>query len=214
VEGKGHRATEKPMTNVDVTNEFFDWLRCNLDRVFSDERIQRTLSEKLAEIHPAIRWEFGPYEDEKSFFAFSPNLDIKLLVLTERLVDAAPTIPHWVFLSSKPRKKWQSRSIEVRDNQGKVIQYNLDAWLYYLTSFNDGEFFDVNLVPYGYEDRPLDELKYVASLLVEFELGERMFIEFVDRINIVLPSELQEFGNKIENFHDQLVQELARNKRH
>lgn len=72
----------------------------------------------------------------------------------------------------------------------------------------------MNLVPYGHEDRPVDERKYVASLLVEFELGERMFMEFVDRINIVPPAELQAFGNKIENLHDQLVQEIARNKRH
>jgi hypothetical protein len=86
--------------------------------------------------------------------------------------------------------------------------------LYYLSSFSDGEFFDVNLVPCDYEDKPLDDLKHAASLFVEFELGERMFMEFVDRTNIVLPADLKEFGNKIEHLHDQLLEEVAKKPRH
>lgn len=60
----------------------------------------------------------------------------------------------------------------------------------------------------------MDELEYARSLFVEFELGERMFIEFVDRINMVLPSQLTAFGNRIEHLHDQIVQELDKNIRH
>lgn len=79
-----------------------------------------------------------------------------------------------------------------------------------LTSFNEGEFFDVNLVPYGCEENPAEDLQYVAILFVEFELGERMFMEFVDRTNIVLASELNVFANTIENLHDQILQELSK----
>lgn len=199
------------MTNSDA---FLAWLTANLDGVFEDEEIQRAVSKRLATIDPAIRWEAGPYDDEHAFFAFSPNLDIKLLPLTEQLAQAAPVVPGWVFLSSKPRKKWQTRTIRIRDSKDQVIQYNFDQWLFYLTSFKDGEFFDANLVPCGYEDKPLDDLKYAASLFVEFELGERMFMEFVDRTNIVLPADLKEFGNKIEHLHGQLLQEIAKKPRH
>jgi hypothetical protein len=49
---------------------------------------------------------------------------------------------------------------------------------------------------------------------VEFELGERLFIEFIDRTNIVLPSELNVFANRIEHLHDQILQELAKQTHH
>src|SRR5690606_1156759 len=110
------------------------WLRSHLDRVFFDEAVQRILTNKLAEIDPRIRWEVGPYDAHRSFFAFSPNLDLKLLPLTEALARAAPEIPGWIFLSSKPRKQWTSRVIEIKDAEGGVARYNIDTWAYYLTS--------------------------------------------------------------------------------
>ncbi len=211
MEAEGHRSTEDIMKR---SSTFFAWLRTNLDRVFFDEAVQRTLTNRLAEIDPRIRWEVGPYGAEMSFFAFSPNLNLKLLPLTEALAKGAPDVAGWIFLSSKPRKQWKSRVIETKDAEGRVDRYNIDMWAYYLTSFNEGEFFDVNLVPYGCEDKPLDDLKYAASLFVEFELGERMFIEFIDQTNIVLPSELNVCANKIENLHDQILQELSKMARH
>ena len=192
----------------------FEWLPGNLQRLFHDESVQKTLTEKLAQVHPGVRWEVGPFKDGKSFFAFSPNLDAKLLAVTEALAKRAPEVPGWVFLPAKPRKMWMSRSIEIADSKGRLVQYSFEHWLYYLTSFNDGEFFDVNLVPCGYENLPRDELQYAGSLFVEFELGERIFMEFIDRVNIVLPSELDEFGNKIEHLHDQIMQQLEKNVRH
>jgi hypothetical protein len=194
-------------------NALFEWLPGILDRLFHDETAQKMLTEKLAQVHPGIRWEVGPFQEGKSFFVFSPNLDVKLLPATETLARSAPEVPGWVFLPAKPRKMWTSRSIEIAEGKGEVVRYNFDRWLYYLTSFKDGEFFDVNLVPCGYEDKPLDDLQYAGSLFVEFELGERMFMEFVDRINIVPPSELAEFGNKIEHLHDQIMQQLEKKVR-
>jgi len=55
---------------------------------------------------------------------------------------------------------------------------------------------------------------YTASLFVEFELGERIFVEFVDRTNIVMPADLDAFGNKVENLYDQLMEEIAKKTRH
>lgn len=211
METEEHRVTENVMNS---TSEFFAWLRSNLEHVFVDEAVQRTLTDKLAEINPRVRWEVGPYDAGRSFLAFSPSLDIQLLPLTETLAKAAPDMPGWIFLSSKPRKQWKSRVIEIEDAEGQFVRYSIDPWAYYLTRFNDGEFFDVNLVPYGCEGRPLDDLQYVASLFVEFELGERMFIEFIDRTNIVLPSELKVFANKIEHLHGQVLQELSDKVRH
>ena len=190
-------------------------MRNNLGRVFSDRSLQEAaITKKLAEIDPRLRWEVGPYDPERSFFAFSPNLNLDLLPLTEALTRVAPELPAWMFLSSKPRKRWKSQVIEITDANDRIVRYDINKWRYYLTSFNGGEFFDVNLIPYGCEGMPLDDLRHVASLFVEFELEERMFVEFIDRTNIILPSELKEFADKAENLHDQIQQQLAKRVRH
>src|SRR5690606_27660378 len=120
----------------------------NIERLFSDADAQSELTERLNAINPKLRWEVGPSGHSESFLALSPNLSFELLEITKNLVKQAPNIPGWVFLPSKPRKNWSSRVIEIGCGSG-TTRYVLDQWRYYLTKFNDGEFFDVNLVPYG-----------------------------------------------------------------
>jgi hypothetical protein len=197
---------ENRTSQIEKMRIFFDWLIPNLEHVFSNEKTQSAISQKLASIDSNIRWEVGPLDQHTNFFAFSPNFDIANIPLTIKLAECAPSLDHWVFLPSKPRKNWTSRAIMIKTD-GAFVEYDLNNWLYYLTSFNDGDFFDINLVPCGYENKPIDELEYVGSLFCEFELGEKLFIELVDRVNIILPSQLEFFGNKVENLYEQLLSE-------
>jgi hypothetical protein len=209
MERKRDRTTE---VDGGAVGAFYQWLVPSLGRVIKDKDAQKALSVNLAKFSPSIRWEVGPYDDERSFFAFSPNLDPDLLPLTEALANSAPAVQGWVFLAARPRKRWHSRSIRMTSNNGTSARYELDNWLYYLTSFKNGEFFDVNLVPFGTEaSKP--ELQRLGELLVQSELGERIFIEFVDRVNIVSPEKLKHYGNKIDHLHDQLVQQLSEHTR-
>jgi len=189
-----------------VTNNLFEWLNQNIERLFSDADAQSELTERVNAINEKLRWEIGPWGQGESFLALSPNLNVELLEITKNLVKQAPNIPGWVFLPSKPRKNWSSRVIEIGSGSG-TMRYVLDQWRYYLTKFNDGEFFDVNLIPYGYEQHPLDDLEYVGSLLVEFELGEELFMNLVDQINIVLPSSVTHTTNELACLFDQIRHE-------
>nr|WP_324259249.1 hypothetical protein [Cellvibrio fontiphilus] len=201
MERKGNRTTER-----ESIKSFFDWLVPNIDRIFSDFNFQEEISKKLSVINPNIRWEAGPWESGENFFAVSPNLDVNNFSLTKLLTECAPNVVGWFFLSSKPRKRWSSRVIKIKSGN-KFIEYNIDSWRYYLTSFNDGEFFDVNLIPYGHEDIPIDDLEYIGSMFVEFELGEEIYMELIDQINIVLPSNLEVSVNKPEFLYPQILEE-------
>ena len=192
---------------------FYQWLIPHLGEVFEDSAVQTELSIRLEAIYPDIRWEVGPFDDERSFFAFSPNNRVKALSLTTELAERAPSVAGWVFLSARPRKRWQSRCITFKESDGTQQRFEMDDWLYSLTSFNDGEFFDVNLVPLGTTANG-DELERAAHMLVEFELGERLFLEFVDRVNIITRGELTHAGDQISNLHDHLLQLLAKHQRH
>lgn len=191
---------------------FYAWLAPRLSEVFKDRAMQIEIGHRLDAISRDIRWEVGPFDDDQTFFAFSPTRR-KFLPLTTELAARAPMIKGWVFLPAKPRKRWHSRCIVLRAHDGTERSFEMDEWLYSLTSFKDGEFFDVNLVP---RDTPAtsDELQQVAHMLVEFELGERLFLEFVDRVNIIPQSALEHSGNRISQLHDHLLQELAKHSRH
>ena len=194
-------------------DDFYEWLAPRLDDVFKDRVMPIEIGHRLNAISPDIRWEAGPHDDGQSFFAFSPNNRLKLLALTTELAARAPTVPGWVFLPAKPRKRWHSRCIALQAGDGTERRFEMDDWLYSLTSFKGGEFFDVNLVPQG-ATATGDELEQVAHMLVEFELGERIFLEFVDRVNIIPRSALEHAGNRIAQLHDHLLSEIAKHSRH
>lgn len=202
MERKRNRTAERQ-----AITSFFDWFMPDIDKIFENFDFQDAVTKRLKAINPDIRWEAGPWDGEKNFFAFSPNLNRSNFELTALLRGSAPSIPGWVFLASKPRKKWNSRVIKIRNNEGVTTEYNIDEWSYYLTSFNDGEFFDVNLIPHGDESVSIDDLEYIGSLFVEFELGEEVYMELIDRVNIVLPPYLSVPTNKLENLYPQIMDE-------
>ena len=95
---------ENRSTELLKMKPFFEWLTANIENLFQNESLQNQLSKRLAEVNPRVRWEIGPWDDGKCFFAFSPNLDVDLLEETKFLALSAPSISNWVFLSAKPRK--------------------------------------------------------------------------------------------------------------
>lgn len=191
--------------NSEIDN-FYGWLVPNLPKIFDSKSVQNTLSEKLKGLNPELRWEIGPGENAECFLAFSPNLKFELLDFTRLLVSKAPSVPGWEFLPAKPRKKWKNRKTRIKC-KGEVVEFIFDEWRYFLTSFNDGEFFDVNLVPVGYDEFEEKDLRYAGDLFVEFELGEELYIEIIDRVNIVRPAEVDCDTDEAQYLYDHLVSE-------
>lgn len=186
--------------------EFFNWLSKNLPNIYSDKKVQKELSVRLAALNTEIRWEIGPSENTENFLAFSPNLNEELLDFTKMLVEKAPSITGWEFLPAKPRKRWKRRNIRI-DCDGKLKEFNFDDCKYFLTSFNDGEFFDVNLVPNFDQKINLSDVGYVGGLFVEFELGEELYLNLVDRVNIIQESELNAETNPVVDLYEHIMSE-------
>ena len=149
-------------------DKLYEWFKVNLMKIFESESVQQEIDKIIDAIHPDLQWEVGPTKDGGTFFAFSPNCDSELVELAEELAGNAPNIAGWEFLSAKPRKLWKKRKIEARFND-QTQTFFFDDWQYYLTGFNDGEYFDVNLVPPKSENRSKDMLEYIGDLFVEFE---------------------------------------------
>ena len=185
-------------------SEFYDWLVLIINDIAGDPDVRHLSSRKLELINPDIRWEIGPGESTEYYFAFSPNLRAELLGLTNELAADAPKISGWEFLPAKPRKKLKRRRVKLK-TAGKLHDVDYEKWEYFLTQFNNGEFFDVNIIPYGHENKDQSDLLYFSSLIVEFELGEELFIQAVDRVNIVLPNELNCETDSIASLNDHIL---------
>jgi len=106
----------------------------------------------------------------------------------------------------KTKKRWSKRNVKIR-TQGQITEINFDNWRYYITSFNDGEFFDVNLIPDSECSLGSEDLSYAADLFVEFELGEELYIEAIDRVNLISPSELKSETDDVEHLNEHVLSE-------
>lgn len=189
--------------------EFFQWLEKKLSKLTNSKELQLEVTKKLKSLHPDLHWEAGPTSQGDKFFAFSPNLNEGLLAVTNILVKNAPKITGWRFFAAKPKKNWQNRRIKF-SSKGDVKKVDCNNWQYFLTSFNDDEFFDVNIVPNTQLDLTQKELNYVAGLFVEFELGEELYIQAVDSVNVLeIGSNLGDTNN-VDVLHEHILEQWKR----
>jgi hypothetical protein len=208
---EGNRSAEATV-DPEKTRDFFTWLILQLDRIFDDAAVQSLVSSRLRAVSPRVKWEAGPWNDGRSFFAVSPNMNIDVVPIADQIVKFAPTVPGWVFLPAKPRKFWQ-RVVRFNASDGTQRAYDLSDWKYWLTSFNDGEFFDVNLVP-GRAEIPDSELQRLGELLAASELGEGVFLSQVGRVNILSRDDRSTETTSIEHLHAQFMEQLEGRSRH
>jgi hypothetical protein len=197
--------------SIESAKDFFDWLTPELGRVFDSADVQHDITSKLKKVCDLVRWEAGPWPGGGSFFAISPNMNIDLVPVARDITSFAPTVPGWTFLSAKPRKLW-NRKGWFRTMDGSKEPFDLSNWRYYLTSINDGEFFDVNFVPGGVavSESRLPEL---GEMLAASELGEDVFLSHVGRVNIV-PDRENNPTSEIDSLYPQFMELLEGRNRH
>lgn len=177
-----------------VTTEFWEWFESNaiaLEALFAEPPPGHLIDEvnrRVRSLKDGLGWEVGPGRDKPSFFAVSPNRSAERLVETRRIVAAAPSLAQWEFFPARPPRE-VALSLEVRQGDGWVA-IDLSGWRYYLTAFNQREFFDVTLVPDDASVRAAKSsqrlLQQVATLFVQGAIGEELLIERIDRILVEL----------------------------
>ncbi len=181
-------------------NDFVNWFSEVLPQIFESKNIQIEMSRRLEEIDSRIRWEAGPYDNTEDFFAFSPNFHKDLLIKTERLAKSIPKIPGWNFLGAKPRKKWATRKIFIKNKE-----YYFDNWRYRLVLFEGSELFDIDF--FSFDDDIDEDIKlYLGVFLASSELGEKLFMKSVDRVDVKYRPKEGESSIDIKNLFDQIVE--------
>ena len=69
-------------------------------------------------------WEIGPGKAKSWFFTISPNGDKDLMVVSKKIMAAAPTLDDWEFNYCKPAKEWDRKFIIYDCNMN---QQHIDA---------------------------------------------------------------------------------------
>jgi hypothetical protein len=183
----------------ELVNSIANWLPEVLPKLFDDRDVQLEVGRRLEEIDPRMRWEAGPYGYDDTFLAFSPNLCNDLLPVTEELARAMPAIQGWHFLGSKPRKRWSVRTVLLNG-----VEYFFDDWRYRLVRFKGGEFFDIDFFTF---DETIEEHARagLGLFLASSELGEKLFMRAIDRVNVSSEPQAGESSIHIDLLFEQIV---------
>ncbi|WP_114938884.1 hypothetical protein [Mucilaginibacter endophyticus] len=129
-----------------------------------------------------VDWEIGPWEENVTFLAISPNLNFEQLDFTRKVIDAAPYCSGWKFLPSKPPKDWCG-IWEMENEIGKTILVDTSNWTYILHRFDDEGFGIDFQIPDFAGDQTT---QYVAiDIALTGYLGEEPFMNLIQDINIV-----------------------------
>jgi len=167
--------------------DFWDWFSENekiIKRLFinEDDKLISKISEKVKSINSGFVWEVGPGIKKEQSFVISPNRNKERLILSKEAIQFAPSLEGWEFFSAKPKKQWKRRLETNFEGKRRLVDFN--GWSYFLTAFEGRRFFDITLVPSSFWIEEIGNLKELAGLLVENELGEELLIERIDRIEI------------------------------
>lgn len=180
-------------------NDIVNWLPGVLSKIFDDRDVQLELGRRLVEIDPRVKWEAGPYGDHDAYLAFSPNFHNDLLPVTETLATTMPTIQGWHFFGAKPRKHWSERKVLFNG-----VEYFFDDWRYRLVMFKNGKFFDIDFFTF---DETIEEQARggLGVFLASSEIGEKLFMRAIDRVNVSTRPQAGETSIHIESLYEQVV---------
>lgn len=133
----------------------------------------------------------GPYHDPENTLVISPSVRDNI-ELAQRVVAAAPAIAGWHFLPAKPPKELTRLAMELPGvGEAEVCG---DAWVYRLTSYNQMEFFDIEVFTDYAGSISDSNLELLVRRLIESLVGEIVYLEKfaavkVNRATIAPPSE-------------------------
>lgn len=188
------------MITSERVTEFWNWFRANNDRLISlvdtkhDRAVADALGAQVKAVDERLGWEIGPGQERELALVISPNGRAELLPVAEMVIAEAPAMPRWEFHSSKPPKKWDYR-FRMLNSNGQTVELDAQYWEYILTSYNDGEFYDVILVANNRLDMDEVACRQAGFMVVESILGEKRCLE---RIGDVFLADRVPFGQAME----------------
>ncbi|MEO7214056.1 hypothetical protein [Mucilaginibacter sp.] len=136
-------------------------------------------------------WEIGPL-GEATYFAISPNLNPEKLMLTQKIIDLAPTLSQWIFLPSKPAKHDWKGIFKMKNQWGKEILVDCSSWQYILYQFEDNTF-DADVLISGV-DGDNDTRNMAVDIAITGYLGEEYFLQTIQNVKVLESFYPQNFG--------------------
>jgi Arc/MetJ family transcription regulator len=160
--------------------EFWTWFSQHSDRLRSDSfdpKVLQSLDDTISNWD--LSWEIGPGISKENSLTISPNGDIQLLSLTQRIVDLALVLDSWEFYSSKqPKENWMNAIVYPN------VEIDAYEWSYVLLRYPNDE---IEILIKADDLRRLDvETKKIAvDLILTNLLGERSKMEELDYVEVV-----------------------------
>ena len=179
------------MTKNDPALELWKFFSSNATKIaaaYDSENydwLDKKISPLVKAISEDINWEFGPYHHPDNTFVLSPGVRENLPV-SRAAIAQAPRIPGWFFEPAKPAKKLLSLFFEA---EGSAVC--ADAWRYRLTSYNDGEFVDIEIFYDSSTSPPAAHEHLFCELVMEAILGEELRL---DRVGCLKPTLVSDVG--------------------
>ena len=143
-------------------------------------------TKRVRAIEPNLNWEIGPYFDPEFTLVISPSIR-ENIELAKGVIRAAPQIPSWHFLAAKPPKR-MTRLVMTLPFRPDV-EICGDEWAYRLTSYNNGEFFDIEVFSDAPSSMLQDDLIVLTHCLIEALVGEFVYLEKVGAVTIYRPTD-------------------------
>lgn len=140
-----------------------------------------------------LTWDLGLDENSDWFFTLSPNGDSDLLIVTEQIIEEAPSHLGWRFHASRPAKVWD-RKFTIYDHEMEVREIDASTWHYvaFLDSKNKIEL----IIEVGNLRLEEEIIERAANLFLNNEIGERLLITDISKIQVV--SELEPEDAKVK----------------
>ena len=180
---------------ADPADEFWRWFVAHDKAVREAYESQNAhwldaeLTPRVERIATGTSWEIGPYSPPDNTLVLSPETR-KELSAVKAAVASAPRVSGWQFIACKPPKQLLSLTFEFAN-----VSTNADSWVYRMTSYNQGEFADLEIFFEPSAAPPSGEEATLCELVVEALLGEELRL---DRIGAITPASVADV-RAIEN---------------
>lgn len=138
----------------------------------NSEQLVKDLNELVLDFGP-LSWDIGKNTDDNWFFTISPNGDENRLILTEAIIEEAPTFLNWIFQDSKPAVKWDGK-LSTFDESFNEIEIDTSNW---------------NYIAYQYSETQLE---------IVFEIGDAELLSKNQKEDLIYDFLNKQLGEKIK----------------
>lgn len=167
-------------------SDFWNWFASKTGVIGFDPtepEFVRALDEKVRRVESELSWEIGPGQVKTWALVISAGFRAELRSIARAVIEAAPKLPEWEFLSSRPPKDWDY-VFQLQRNEGEALQIDASDWTFLLLQYPDGSR-EILLKGDAASQISDDERREAATIVLESILGEEKLMDFAGSYELV-----------------------------